>query len=159
MYICLWSVSACHILKCRGNLRQSNMISTEGWNRSDILEWTSQTGSRKRECVTFYAVYSHNSYQTTGRALREDYSYNNTYQFSQIHSLRYRDRWKNVREVHFECLVNGKGFHSVEIIPHVTGMSVPQPTHAFVYIFVYAWVARYIRMEKVECLCYINDFI
>lgn len=74
----------------------------------------------------------------TERALHENYSYNNTYQFGQIHSLCYRDRWKNVGEVLFGCLVNDEGFHSVEIIPHVTGMSLLQPTHAFLYIMVYA---------------------
>lgn len=44
-------------------------------------------------------------------------------------------RWRNVGETVLVCLVNWKGFHLVEIISHVTSMSVPQPTHAFMYLF------------------------
>lgn len=44
-------------------------------------------------------------------------------------------RGRNVGETCLVCLVNWKGFHLVEIISHVTSMSVPQPTHAFMYLF------------------------
>lgn len=44
-------------------------------------------------------------------------------------------RWRNLGETCLVCLVNWKSFHVVEIISHVTSMSVPQPTHTFMYFF------------------------
>lgn len=44
------------------------------------------------------------------------------------------DRWRN-GDTCLVCLVNWKDFHLVEIISHVTSMSISQPTHAFMYFF------------------------